>query len=69
MRRLFLGRRRCCIAFKLSVGDYECVKELNGVTTALRLFFCEHGACSLETWHDLVCSTVEDHAVLLQNTW
>ena len=31
------------------------------------LFFCEHGACSLETWHDLVCSTVAVHAVLLQS--
>ena len=58
------------LAFNLSAGDYECVKESNGVTTALRsVFFCEHGACSLEIWMTRLKSgsAVAVHAVFLQN--
>ena len=37
---------RRLLAFKLSAGDCECVKEPNGVTTAIRLFFF------FRTWRD-----------------
>ena len=60
---------RMSLAFKLSAGDCECVKELNGVTTAIRPVFFEHGACTLEIRMTRLTSgsTVEVHAVFLQN--
>ena len=52
MRRLFLdvavaGLRRA-LAFKLSVGDFECVKEAMVAKPHSALDLCEHGAYFLE---------------------